>query len=105
MRLSNEILNAVARAEDLLVTLQTWPMELDGALDSERQKKVQDSFEKALGDLAHSMDNGAGGGPEPLSSLEVVSPSTLHAAPYCVATAIDKLQELQMACEGVLRLN
>jgi len=102
MRVSDEILDAAAKAEDLLICIRTWPLELDGSQSAERLQTIRDSFEKALSNLACALEQC----PErqPSQQLEIAADQDVCSlAPACIRKAIDRFQELQMACEGILR--
>jgi multidrug resistance protein MdtO len=103
MRVSNEILAAAAKAEDLLICVRAWPLELDGKQSAERLQSIRDSFENALANLARALEQC----PEhdQLSQTwEVAAEQDVRSAePGCFRKAIDSFLELQMACDGILR--
>lgn len=103
MRLSHEIVNAAARAEDLLVSVRAWPLETEG--DGQHLRETRGALENALQELAHALEQASGISREATRGAAVTPGQYVNGAePVCVPATIDKLQELQMACEGILRL-
>ena len=104
MRLSNELLNAVASAADLLICLQAWPQGVDKNERSECLTEIRNTLEDNLRGLAHSL--------EQLLEAKLEVPERLNGAlencrsivPICVLKTIDSYRELQMACVGIVRL-
>jgi multidrug resistance protein MdtO len=104
MRLSNELLNAVASAADLLICLQAWPQGVDKNERSECLTEIRNTLEDNLRGLAHSL--------EQLLEAKLEVPERLNGAlencrsivPICVLKTIDSYRELQMACIGIVRL-
>jgi len=104
VRLSNELVNAVTSAADLLICVRAWPQELDGNQRSECLKKIRNTLEDGLRNLACSLEQFLEVQPEAPQKLETAFENCRNMAPVCVSKAIDTYRELQMACTGIVRL-
>src|SRR5208337_556008 len=89
MRLSQEILNAAARAEDLLVSVRAWPLDME--CDGQHLRGIRHSLENALEELAHSLEEAAGVSEEAEPGAAVTPGLYVNGAePVCFAATIDK---------------
>ena len=104
MRLSNEILHAAARAGDLLLLVSTWPHQLEGDSDNERLNGIRNALEDGLGDLARSLESLSEAQQQAAQTLESSLEQGRTLAPVSAAKAIDSYLELQMACNGIVKL-
>ena len=91
LRLSDEILNATARTEELLILVSAWP-------DDDRASKTRIALENSLCNLAsvleHAPDVSPVPTPEPLLRVSTASPSWAN-------KAVDLYLELRMICDGI----
>jgi multidrug resistance protein MdtO len=104
LRLSNEILSAINSAEDLLICVRTWPLELDGDQRPEYLNEIRGGLEGALRDLARLLEEVPEERGDARQFASELGQRLRSAAPASVTKAVDKLQELQMACEGIVRM-
>jgi len=102
MRLSDEILKAAGAADDLLLSVRTWPQNAEGDQDTERLSAIRTYMEDGLRGLARDLEEG----PERLGKdekiIEAASTGQLWSEKSAaVAKAIDNFRELQMACAAI----
>jgi len=101
MRMSDEILNAVTSAADVLLGIPTWPQQLDDDEQADELKEIRKTLEDGLRDMALSLEQ------VPKEQLPGLLESTLEklrsAPPVAVRKTIDSYRELKMVCAGILR--
>jgi multidrug resistance protein MdtO len=100
LRLSDEILNALRSADDLLLCVGTWPLKVEESQQTDRLGEIRQELEERVRNLACLLEEAPEGATSKLESALEPVPATM---PICVAKAMDKLQELQMACQGIVR--
>ena len=105
MRLSNTILNAVTRSGDVLISVGTWPLELDGDQETGRLREIRGTLENGLRDLAGLLERVPEAQEEAPHKIGPAPKEQLRSAlPIGVEKVIDSFRELQMACEGIVRM-
>jgi multidrug resistance protein MdtO len=104
MRLSNEILNAATTAGDLLFCVGSWPQTVAADPQSERLRDTRGSIENGLRRLASLLEKGSEAHKDGQPAIEAGSEDHLRReTPASVAKALDKLRELDMACDAIAR--
>lgn len=103
MRVSNEILNAIARAAELLAWVGSWPVEAEEGPEIDGLREIRNDLGNGLRELAQWLGQ-APDSPALPSRIMVAPRLDLRAAmPIYLGKAIEAFQELQMVCEGIVR--
>src|SRR5271157_2129969 len=100
MRLSDEILNAVTSAADVLLGIPTWPQKL---ADEQviQLREIRSALQHGLREMASLLEQvPREQQPVPQETALEELPSTL---PVAIAKTIDSYRELKMVCAGILR--
>ena len=101
MRLSDEILNAVTSAADVLLGIPTWPQKLNGDHQIADLQEVRNALENGLRELASSLEQVPQEQQPASQDTPLEKPqSTL---PVSIRKTIDSYIELKMVCAGILR--
>jgi len=104
MRMSNEILNAVASGGDVLLSVGTWPQELEGEQKTQRLWEIRQALENGMRDLARLLEQVPQAQEQaPRAVLAPPAEQLRRAWPLGVAKALDHFRELQMACVDIVR--
>jgi len=100
MKLSDEILNAVTGAADVVLGLPTWPQKLDGERQSAQLKEIRAALQNGLQEMASLLEQLR---PEQRTAPQNTLEKPHGTLPVAIAKTIDSYRELKMVCAGILR--
>ena len=101
MRLSDEIMSAVANAADVLLGVPSWPQKLNGDKQTAQLNDVRNALENGLRVMASSLQQLPS--EQQPALLEASLEESSDTFPVAVAKTIDSYGELKMVCAGILR--
>ncbi len=100
MKLSDEILNAVTSAADVVLGLPTWPQKFDGERQAAQLKEIRAALQKGLQEMASLLEQLP---PEQQTAPENTLEKPHGTLPVPIAKTIASYRELKMVCAGILR--
>ena len=101
MRISNEILNAVSNATNLLLDVSSWPHEFDQDEQQTRLKEIRNELQVGLRNMAGWLEQLSDA--EQPTLQETVLGKLRGMDPEPVAKTLDRYRELKMICDGIVR--
>jgi len=101
MKLSDEILNAVTSATDVVLGIPTWPQKLDDDEQAAEQKEIRNALENGLRNMALSLEQVPN--EQPPVPPESIPKRLRTTQPVSITKTIDSYRELKMVCAGILR--
>jgi multidrug resistance protein MdtO len=103
MRLSDEILNAVTSAADVLLGIPTWPQKLGADQQTAELQEVRNALENGLREMASSLEQ------VPQEERPAPQDTALEQIrswlPVSIAKTVDSYRELKMICTGIAERN
>jgi multidrug resistance protein MdtO len=100
MKLSDEILNAMSSAADILIGLPAWPQKTESE-QSLQLKEIRDALGNGLREMASSLEQLPR--EQQPSAQDAVLEKLRNTLPVSVVKTIDGYRELKMACADILR--
>lgn len=101
MKLSDQILNAMSSAGDLLIGLPAWPLKTESERQSLQLKEIRDALGNGLREMASWLEQLPR--EQQPSAQDTVLEKLRNTLPGSVLKTIDGYRELKMACADIVR--
>ncbi len=101
MKRSDEILNAMSSAADVLIGLPTWPQKTESEQQSLQLKEIRDALGNGLREMASLLEQLPR--EQQPSAQDTVLEKRRNTLPASVVKTIDGYRELKMACADIVR--
>jgi len=101
MKLSDEILNAVTSATDVLLGVPTWPMKFGGDQQTAQLQDIRIALENGLREMASLLEQLPR--EQQPAAQEPIFDRPRSSLPVSITKTIDSYRELKMVCSGILR--